>query len=111
MMIGLRGYPRLVWLGPAALALAGVLPLSPHYYPLLRVVLVYTYGFLSFDTAKAEAVPRSVSWALAFAVAAIVVNPFFPLLHFQSKDEWVAFDLVSAALLALHMTHTRGWSP
>lgn len=105
-MIDFRGYPRVLWIGPAAIAVVGVLPLPYGYYQLLRLVVCCTFSGLAYATAKAS--PRMSAWPFILGAAALLFNPVVPA-HLD-KATWAVLDLLAAALLAVHMTLLRGWA-
>lgn len=69
------------------------------YYLALRVVVFFCAGLIAIDAHR-----RTSRWAVAFALAAVLFNPFFPL-HL-TRGIWQALNLAGALMFAAHLVVT-----
>ncbi|MDO8770461.1 MAG: hypothetical protein Q7K57_17510 [Burkholderiaceae bacterium] len=77
----------------ASLLLIAAAPLPYGYYTFLRIVATVVFvwaGVIAWDR-------KHVMLAVSFGLMAVLFNPVLKV-HF-SKELWVAFDLVAAAVL------------
>ncbi|MCP3392054.1 hypothetical protein NLM27_25005 [Bradyrhizobium sp. CCGB12] len=67
------------------------------YYTLLRIVIC---GFCAVVAAFGFA-ERSNIWATAFALLAVLFNPFIPV--YLKRQDWLWLDVGAAAIIAAHL--------
>ncbi|MET4153839.1 DUF6804 family protein [Bradyrhizobium sp. RT7b] len=91
--------PKLLWTVAIALLLAATMKLPYGYYTFLRIavcsfcVVVAAFAF----------VEKSVGWAVAFALAAVLFNPIIPV--YLTRQTWFWLDVGSALMIAGHLGH------
>ena len=78
------------WYIAAGLLFLGALSLPSGYYDLLRWFIFGVAGFAAYTNFELE----QTTWALAFAVIALIFNPFVPL-YLYDKFIWAVIDIVA----------------
>lgn len=87
-----------IWLAPAGLLLAALLPLPYGFYTLLRLVVSAAAAYLAY---REYEVDRSLSiWVMVFVGILLLFNPLVPV-HL-SKEVWVPIDIGTSVLFMLH---------
>ena len=76
------------WYIAAGLLFLGALSLPSGYYDLLRWFIFGVAGFAAYTNFELE----QTTWALAFAVIALIFNPFVPL-YLYDKFIWAVIDI------------------
>jgi len=76
------------WYIAAGLLFLGALSLPSGYYDLLRWFIFGVAGFAAYTNFELE----QTTWALAFAVIALIFNPFVPL-YLYDKFLWAVIDI------------------
>ena len=76
------------WYIAAGLLFLGALSLPSGYYDLLRWFILGVAGFAVYTNFELE----QTTWALAFAVIALIFNPFVPL-YLYDKFIWAVIDI------------------
>jgi len=76
------------WYIAAGLLFLGVLSLPSGYYDLLRWFIFGVAVFAAYTNFEL----KQTTWALAFAVIALIFNPFVPL-YLYDKFLWAVIDI------------------
>jgi hypothetical protein len=87
--------PVYVYMVPAFMLGAALLPLPHEYYPLLRLVVCVAAGWVACSTG----VRGTWGWAVLFGVVALVFNPAYPLS--LPREAWAVLDVLTLLLFAL----------
>jgi hypothetical protein len=95
--------PWLLWAVAAALLLIGTMHLPYGYYTFLRLAICAFGAVLTF--AEAQRRPIGPTWAVAFALLALVFNPVIPV--YLKRDIWFFVDLIAAAFICAHLISVR----
>jgi hypothetical protein len=93
---------HLIWLVPAAMLCAALLPLPYGYYQLLRLVVTGSCGLLAYWEFRKNGL---VIWLMALILVAILFNPIVPVR--LDRDQWAVIDIAVALLLLAHWSLRR----
>jgi hypothetical protein len=89
--------PKFLWLAAIVLLFAATMRLPYGYYTFLRISICGFCGLVAlFCIAE-----RSLAWASAFALIAILFNPIIPV--YLKRETWFWLDLGVATIIAAHL--------
>jgi hypothetical protein len=107
----IKTVPITVWIVPIILlaiaifaggnGMHGAAPLPYGYFIFLRIVACLAAGCIAavgFGDGKQW-------WPTAFVLIAVLFNPFIPIE--MKKDDWIIFDVITAAVFIAHLTVVR----
>jgi hypothetical protein len=89
---------NLVWLIPAALLVAALIPWPYGYYVFLRLIVAGCAAFLAYWSYQRT--DRMNAWAVTMTAVAILFNPLIPV-HLN-RELWALLDLAGAAVFGAH---------
>ena len=93
-----------VWVAPALLLIAALLPWPYGYYGLLRLVVFVVCGWMAYEQWRFD---DAVSgWVVAFGGVALLYNPFIPV-HL-TREIWSVVNIATAVLFLAHLRALKG---
>jgi uncharacterized membrane protein len=88
---------------PAALLVIALMPMPYGYYTLLRIIVAFGAACIVWTEFSRANSPTS--WAVLFALVAVVFNPFIPV-HL-SREVWAWLDVFAASMFAVYWWFER----
>ena len=102
-LVALRHHAS-VWVAPAVLLIAALLPWPYGYHGLLRVAVFVVSAWIAYEQWRFD---EAVSgWVVAFGGVALLYNPFMPV-HL-TREIWSVLNIATAVLFLTHPRALRG---
>ena len=101
-LVRLRHHPC-VWLLPAGLLVAAVLPWPYGYYNFLRLVVCAVAAWLAYTQWRHD--DALTGWVVALAATSVLYNPFVPV--YLTRELWSVLNLAGAVVLVGHFQSLR----
>ena len=87
-----------VWVAPAVLLIAALLPWPYGYYGLLRLAVFMVSAWIAYEQWRFD---DAVSgWVVAFGGVALLYNPFLPV--YLTREIWSILNIATAVLFLMH---------
>ncbi|MCZ0951592.1 MAG: hypothetical protein OXJ56_03325 [Rhodospirillaceae bacterium] len=97
-LVRLRHHPS-VWLLPAGLLVAALLPWPYGYYNFLRIVVCTVTAWLAYTQWRHD--DALSGWVVALGATSVLYNPFVPI--YLTRELWSGLNLAGALVLAGHL--------
>ena len=97
-LVSLRHHPS-VWLLPAGLLLAALLPWPYGYYNFLRITVCAVTAWLAYTQWRHD--DALSGWVVALGTTSVLYNPIVPIN--LTRELWSVLNLASAVILVGHL--------